>query len=814
MSSKETNTVKKVPYYRKPDNLTIDEWQIALRRQFAEKQDFKVRNIGDGPVFSDFMVYNPVSGNEYKVAIRSYEFGENFCSCPDFKKNELGTCKHIEFVLKQLKDNPKNNKYWKQSYIRPYSSVSLKYGKERKVYLRIGTENKDAISELSKKYFDDDNYLLPHKYFDINDFISEVRKLDPDFRIYEDALSFIIDERSRIVRHNVIDTKFNKGINSEAFKGLIRADLYPYQREGILKAAKAGRVIIADDMGLGKTIQAIAVAEIYAREFKINNVLIICPTSLKYQWKAEINKFTDRSVRVIEGPLDKRKFQYPSDEFFKIASYGVALNDVDYLNEADFDLVILDEAQRIKNWKTKTAQNLKHLRSQYAIVLTGTPLENKLEELHSIVEFIDPFKLGALFRFLDKHQIKDETGRVTGYHNLNQIKEVLDDILIRRTKKEILKQLPERIDKNYFIDVTTEQWDIHQDYDSIVSRLVRKWQYYGFLSEQDRQRLLIALSCMRMVSDSTYILDQKTRYDKKIDELMVIINDIFESGDDKVVIFSQWERMTILVAMELQKLNIDYEYLHGGVPSAKRKDLIENFRNIPSKKVFISTDAGGVGLNLQTANVVINMDLPWNPAVLEQRIARVHRLGQQKNVRVINFISKGTIEHRILGLIGFKKSIFAGVLDGGEDSVIMDETKFTKLMKTVESLEDVKVDAYTETDREDVDEPVEKPIKAKETSKKQTGPSLTKRSEKSTTPKETTGTSNEIAELVSAGASFLEKIGSTFAKLQSGEINVNDFVEKDEETGKTSIKIPVQNEKAVTETLNTLAGIFSAFVKK
>lgn len=127
----------KVSYYRKPENLSIEEWQIALRKQFAEKQNFNVRNIGEHPVFSDFKVYNPESDKEYKVAIRSYEFGENFCSCPDFKINELGTCKHIEFVLKQLKDNPANDIYWVKGFLRSYSSISLKYGKGRKVILII-----------------------------------------------------------------------------------------------------------------------------------------------------------------------------------------------------------------------------------------------------------------------------------------------------------------------------------------------------------------------------------------------------------------------------------------------------------------------------------------------------------------------------------------------------------------------------------------------------------------------------------------------------------------------------------------------------
>ncbi|NOX86253.1 MAG: DEAD/DEAH box helicase [Chlorobi bacterium] len=819
---------KKVSYYRKPDDMTVEEWQIALRKQFAEKQNFTVKNTGDHPVFSDFRVYNPETSKEYKVAIRSYEFGDNFCSCPDFKVTELGTCKHIEYVLKQLKENPDNKKYWEKGYQRPYSSISLRYGSERKVRLRVGTTNSEKINHLAGEYFDENNFLLPDKFFDIIIFITKIRNLDPDFKMYNDALEFIIDERSKKNREEIADKIFDKGVDSKYFDNLIKTKLYPYQKEGIIKTVKAGRVIIADDMGLGKTIQAIAAAEFFARELNIESVLIICPTSLKYQWKNEIAKFTDRSARVIEGPLDKRKPQYKADEFFKIASYGVGLNDMVYLNEAGFDLIILDEAQRIKNWKTKTAKGLKQLKSQYAIVLTGTPLENKLDELHSIVEFIDPFKLGALFRFLDKHQIKEaETGKVIGYQNLNDISKVLKDILIRRTKQEILSQLPERIDKNYFVGVTDEQWDIHQDYDYIVARLVAKWRRLGFLPEKDRQRLLISLSCMRMVSDSTYILDQESRHDKKINELVTILKEIFESGNDKVVIFSQWERMTRLVGRELREMGIAYEYLHGGVPSAKRKDLIDNFSNDPEKRVFLSTDAGGVGLNLQAANVVINLDLPWNPAVLEQRIGRVHRLGQTKPVRVINLISKSTIEHRILGVIGFKKSIFEGVLDGGEDQVVMDESRFSKLMKTVEQLDEFEIAEHLAEDKKEDKEEKElttadipgsgngKPKKeAADRGEKAKEPVPQKEEEKVEPPPGAPQMKPEIAELFTAGANFLNQLGNTFGKMQTGEISVNDFIEKDEKTGQTSIKIPVQSEETVVNAINTLAGLLGSFVRK
>ncbi|MEA1876521.1 MAG: SNF2-related protein, partial [Bacteroidota bacterium] len=447
MAQKPSTKKKKVPYSNKPESLSVDEWQMALRQQFAETQKFKIKNLGDHPVFSDFEVYNPISNKHYKVAIRNKDAGLNYCSCPDFKVNELGTCKHVEFVLQKLQKNTRLRKYWKEGIVRSYSSMSLKYGKERQVFLRIGSNHTDKIQEIASAYFNPEGFLKPEAIFFIEGFFEQVKNLDPHFKVYPDAMDFIIDQRDQEKRQTKISALLPDGADSQYFDDLISAKLYPYQKEGIIFAAKTGRAVLADDMGLGKTIQAIASAELLAKEFGISQVLVICPTSLKYQWKSEIERFTDRSIMMIEGGLDKRKQQYQSDDFYKIASYGVALNDLDYLNQMAPDLVILDEAQRIKNWKTKTAQNLKKLKSDFAFILTGTPLENRLEELHSLIEFVDPYKLGALFRFLDQHQIKDEVGKVVGYQNLNSISQTLSDVLIRRTRTETLEQLPERTSK-------------------------------------------------------------------------------------------------------------------------------------------------------------------------------------------------------------------------------------------------------------------------------------------------------------------------------------------------------------------------------
>lgn len=341
--------------------MSYEEWQIGLRRQFGSGQEFKITNLDTHPVFSDFEVANPEADTVYKIAIRSEDVGLNYCSCPDFRINTLGTCKHIEFTLHKLKLNPRNKKLLRQGYDRPYSFLSLRYGKERQVTLRIGESNRQAMRRLAKKYFDKSSILLSWAYEKIEEFVTDAQKLDPEFRAYHDAVNYIIEVRESRRRIGLIDQRYPAGSNSPELDSLIKTTLYPYQKEGILFSAKAGRCLLADDMGLGKTVQAIDVAELLARELGITQVLIICPTSLKYQWRHEIEKFSARSVLVIEGTAPKRKEQYQSEAFFKILSYDVVWRDLESIQQIPADMVVLDEAQRIKNWKTKAAQSLQAL---------------------------------------------------------------------------------------------------------------------------------------------------------------------------------------------------------------------------------------------------------------------------------------------------------------------------------------------------------------------------------------------------------------------------------------------------------------------
>lgn len=702
---KKSTQDSRVSYYKKPSDLSSEQYQIKLRLQFGEDHSFVIQNVGSQEIFSDYLVKNPQTGNSYKVSIRDFKNQWNYCSCLDFKTNQLGVCKHTASVFNHIRTKLGKDDSSNEYFIGAHSSVYVDYKNGRFVKLKIGTENREKYKALAARYFDSQFNLLGTSFPVFETFLKEAKAISEDFKCYEDALDLVLETRDNIKRRVTVLDAFSKRNKVQILDSLLKTKLFPFQIEGVLFASLAARSLIADEMGLGKTIQALATAEVYKQLFKISKVLIVCPTSLKYQWKSEIEKFTDSKAEIIEGTSEARKQQLSTSQaFYLIASYQSVSNDIQDSN-GDFglDMVILDEAQRIKNWSTKVAGNIKKLQSPYAVVLTGTPLENRLEELYSIMQFVDVWKLGPLYKFLDNHRITDpQSQKIVGYKNLNVIAEELSDTMLRRTKKEVLGQLPERSDKTLLVSMTREQRDIHDKLKEQVSRLVSKWQKSGFLNEKDRQMLILNLSKMRMVCDSTYIIDQSIRHDTKISELMTLLEEYLENPENKVVVFSQWERMTRLVSEELSDRNIEHQYLHGGVSASARKKLVDNFAEDPASRVFLSTDAGSVGLNLQSAGMVVNLDIPWNPAVLEQRIGRVFRLGQKQNVTVVNLVASGSIEERMLGLLKFKSALASGVLDDGESAIFLDNDRFSEFIKTVDSLtESTEVKAEeeeTETD--------------------------------------------------------------------------------------------------------------------
>jgi len=661
------------------------EQQISERQERARTAIAQILAKPPGQAYGDYQVKS-ASGRTYRVAMRGPSLFENYCSCPDFAVNTLGTCKHIEALLAELRKRH-GSALARQRYRRTRASVSLHYGETLGVRLRLPADPSPALRALAARYFDSGGLLRQEHFRDFERVLEELRRVADTAVVYTDVLDFLDRENELaegLETERRMLAQLDKG--EAPLEGLLKVPLFPYQVRGAVFAACRGRVALADDMGLGKTIQAIAAAELLRRRRGIERVLVVAPASVKYQWKTEIEKFCDFSVQVIDGLMPHRKKLYAAPAFFNLTSYELVLKDIQDMHNLRPDLIILDEAQRIRNWATATARTIKQLKSRYAFVLTGTPLENKLEELYSVVEFVDGRRLGPAFRFLHEHRIEDEKKKLLGYRGLDRIHRQLAPILLRRTRKEVLPELPPRTDQMFRVPMTDQQAGPYFEQSDILARLMHKWERQGWLSEIDLRRITCCIQNMRMLCNSTFLFDKQTNFSPKLKEFHEIIRELAIEEERKVVVFSEYERMTWLAGEELKKLKIGFVSLHGGVPGRKRGELMVQFRKEPACRVFLSTDAGGVGLNLQAASAVVNFEPPWNPARLEQRIGRVHRLGQLHPVQVVHLLTEKSIEERVWETLRLKKELFSALFDATADEVSFEKLGRKTMMQAIKEV--------------------------------------------------------------------------------------------------------------------------------
>ncbi|MBL0716040.1 MAG: DEAD/DEAH box helicase family protein, partial [Desulfosarcina sp.] len=429
---------ERIPLERLSEEALIKQ-VVAERRQRARDEKMRLRSFDPTKLWTDYVVTNRTSGKSYRVALRGWQPGESYCACPDFRKNTLGTCKHIFYALERGRA-----KFNKAMHETPAAvekiGVYLQYG--RHIEVRLLVPDNLAPQMVAK--------LAAFKGKSIEDFkrllrcIEKLERLGASVVIYPDAEEYI-QQKLLQQRLSAAVAEIRENPAEHPLRhGLLKAKLRPYQLDGIAFAAGVGRAILADDMGLGKTIQGIGVAELLSRHVPLSRVLVICPASLKSQWRTEIRRFSDRSCRLVLGSAKERPVQYQGDQFFTICNYEQVLRDFLAIERVPWDLIILDEGQRIKNWEAKTSRIVKVLKSPFALVLTGTPLENRLDDLYSVVEFIDDRRLGPAFRFFNRHRVVDERGRLLGYRNLHQLRQTLKPILLRRTRQAVIEELPPR----------------------------------------------------------------------------------------------------------------------------------------------------------------------------------------------------------------------------------------------------------------------------------------------------------------------------------------------------------------------------------
>ncbi|MBT8364851.1 MAG: DEAD/DEAH box helicase [Deltaproteobacteria bacterium] len=674
---------------------------VADRAHRAQTEKMRLKSLDPHTLWTDYLLTSQVSGKSYRIALRGWESGESYCSCPDFRKNTIGTCKHIIYALDKVRK--KFNKAVRETPAEINEiCVYLRYGRQLQLGMLIPENLAPEVSKHLKPF--KDNAI--QNVQDLIRCIRRVESLDVPVTVYPDAEEYINQKLfQKRMAEAVAEIRKNPKTHPLR-RTLLKTELLPYQLDGVAFAAGTGRAVLADDMGLGKTIQGIGVAELLSRHASITKVLVVCPASLKSQWRLEIKRFSNRSCQLVLGSAKDRPAQYDSDCFFTVCNYEQVLRDFLSIERVRWDLIILDEGQRIKNWEAKTSRVIKALKSPFALVLSGTPLENRIDELFSVVEFIDDRRLGPAFRFFNRHRVVDEKGKVLGYKNLDELRDKLRPIMLRRTRQQVIKDLPPRTNRILRIPPTEEQLDLQKGHRQIIQTIISK----RYLTEMDLLRLQKALLMCRMCANSTFLVDkQPPGYSSKLAELNQLLGQLMAEEDRKVVLFSEWTTMLNLIEPILENQNLNYVRLDGSIPQKKRQGLMHQFQNDPDCKLFITTNAGSTGLNLQAANTVINVDLPWNPAILEQRIGRAHRMGQKRPVQVFLLVTENTLEENLLATLSAKHELSQAVLDPDSDTTQVDmATGMEELKRRLEILLGEKPDAAEdESMREQVENEAE-----------------------------------------------------------------------------------------------------------
>jgi len=645
---------------------TSDKDEIQIRQWRGRTETAKIEALE--PQFGAYGTFRVRSGTGglYEVEIRDLGRQNNSCGCIDHRVNGLGTCKHIEGVISALK---------KKMGARAFASAAKTGSPRAEIFFRRsgkpgpildGARLSTEHSRFLKPFLSQAGGLVANPEAIAR--LLDVAAAAPDGLRISRHLAPSIEREKRLAAREKSRAKFLAGVRAGRVDfDVVKLPLLPYQREGAAHLAFYQRALLADEMGLGKTVQAIAACELLAREKGIGRVLVVSPTSVKAEWEDQIARFTDRNAQFVAGLYQNRLKSYQSPAFFTLVNYEQVVRDADDINRLlKPDVVILDEAQRIKNWQTKTARRVKSLVSPYAFVLTGTPLENRIDETYSIVQYLDPEIFGPLFRFNRDFYALDVRGRPVGYKNLDELHRRLSGVMLRRRKRDVENELPGRTDKTFFVPMVEEQAQRYGDYEYQVQKLAAIGQRRP-LTKEEFDRLQQFLACMRMICDTPAILDPECRVCPKLEELEGVLSELLEDPTRKIVVFSEWVKMLTLVRELAGEMGVDCAWHTGDVPQLKRRAEIARFREDPACRVFLSSDAGATGLNLQMANTVINLDLPWNPAKLEQRIARAWRKGQKSVVTVINFVTENSIEHSILHLLSHKQTLADGVLDGAGD---------------------------------------------------------------------------------------------------------------------------------------------------
>lgn len=604
------------------------------------------------------------------------------CDCQNvFNNKGTQVCSHmVASVLegiKKLRDKTKEEFSEGDRILNPtvIFDLSQSRGGNLGASLHIDKIDKNEYDNIYNSYKNKYKYhLMPDgSYIDLkNNDLEKIFQIIDVLGIYSDFQKIKIPDNKAVFLEKLLDDESNTLISGRKYvdnvikkynklnKNIkvpenLNANLRDYQVDGFeffntLSNYSFGG-ILADEMGLGKTVQTLA----FLLSQKDKKSIVITPTSLIYNWENEFEKFTpDIKLGIAYGNKVQREnvLENYKDYDVILTSYGAYKNDMEKYKNITFDYCIIDEAQNIKNPDSIITKSVKEVNANVKFALTGTPVENNLMELWSIFDFVMPGYLYSKKKF--------ETIFVNNEKNHCQLKNLIKPFMLRRTKKEVINELPDKIEHKFYVELDKEHKRAYKSFVNLIKRRILE-------NNEDNMTVFSYLTKLRQLSIAPEIIVKN--YKGKNSKLEILINIIKEESDRKILVFSQFTKVLKIIEKRLGEENISYSYLDGKTDAKDRIKLVEEFNNSETKKVFlISLKAGGTGLNLTSASIVVHFD-PWfNPASEDQASDRAHRIGQKNVVDVIKLISKNTVEEKVIAMQDYKKDLIEDIINSNLES--------------------------------------------------------------------------------------------------------------------------------------------------
>lgn len=609
---------------------------IEERKKKALQANYSVEFADN--IYGEHLLTND-RGVVYRITLRDLERRHGYCNCPDYKNNKLGTCKHLIYVFLQLKEHPSLIPSQLPPY--PFIEVFLNPFRNNKISYFYPEKMTGPLAELFYRYFGNRNFIEDEEDESFTGFLNNTEKFKQILVRPE-----VIDKVKKAAEQaSILRLKQTRKLNFS----LLKTNLPTFQMEGAEFATFRTGAILADDIELGRIQQATAAAILKRDIFGFTKSLIICPANLKQQWKREIEQLSGEQPLLIEGTTEQRQKLYQTgSHYFQIVNYENVLHDQKILAENNPDFIILDEAQRIKNYESAISSAIRSLPRRHTLLLAGGPFDSNIIELYAMVLLVDESLLSPLWEFSYKYCYFDDHGKnnIVGYYDLDELNLRLEKILLRRRKDEVIKQLPQISNIDVPVDMHPYQIKLHLKYARELIGILSKKVINPF----ELQLALQLIRKLRMLADSTFLVDDLTNISPKIDEVKSILTEKLNlrKSRKKIILFTEWKKMIQILGRMLRVNRIKYIEITDETPEKQQKLLIKNFDQDENCNVMLCGNVGLIDAGIKKAEVIINFDAPAERETKSLRMGNLTDILRHRgNLTIINLYAKNSLEEKI-----------------------------------------------------------------------------------------------------------------------------------------------------------------------